>query len=57
MRSRIAISLGVLLTILLVTTWIAVGSGSQDAGAPQLHVLGNELVNASDQRGPLWHRV
>jgi endoglucanase len=49
-RSTIAISLMVLLITVLVTTWFAVGSASQDTAAPQLHVSGNQLVNARGQR-------
>jgi endoglucanase len=49
-RSWIAISLTVLLAIVLVTTRLAVGSGGQVGSAPQLHVSGNELVNASGQQ-------
>lgn len=49
-RSRIAISLTVPLIILLVAIWLAVASGGQEGAAPQLHVSGNVLVNASGQR-------
>lgn len=55
-RSRIAVSLTVLLAIVSVTTLLAVRSGGQDhsggqdGAAPQLHVSGNELVNASGRR-------
>jgi endoglucanase len=49
-RSRITISLIILLTILLTTTWLAEDSGGGDTAGPQLHVSGNELVNSGGQQ-------
>jgi endoglucanase len=50
----IAVSLGILLITLLitllVTTWLAEDSGGQDTAAPQLHVSGNKLANASGRQ-------
>jgi hypothetical protein len=49
-RVRNILLLAICLTILLAITWLAVDSGGRNTDAPQLHVSGNELVNAGGQQ-------